>query len=521
MENNYKLKYGNFFCEYLKYQDLLILCLKIYLKMYSIEIEKEELISLIHQVKDNMKNKSLKKLKYEFHDLYCALIENVVGNCDKKDIDKYVLDNYGIAQIRLCSIVVEWIKTKDEVQLNQKEINQVLARILKFILKEYGEDFLELLEIIGLYNCKEIGEVHIPKDAILNASIIIKNVHPNELNGSINAYILKNEQIFDKFKIESLQITCLEKNSFIKEYKNIIKMLNIVKRMKTYKIINRLAFFNEFHNEIEYLPFINLILSGLQKEPLIDLKNEKNDINLVLEKNEYLIQKNKELSDKCAKSLTELKIKIKEADELKAKADEIGAKAEELKKELSKKKQEIKNLNNLNSLVTSQLVEVNSLLNESKTKIKNHLHREVCGKIENYFYNIISPLGREEINKELENKNNQKNKINIYLEKIDEEYPNYFKKIKKEGIDCGAFLYKINSFRKENNSECHDSSKVNYNTTVDTLNNYFNKTFDFKKYFEYMFNNFDEFRLYLFNDDYKLGEGLYSIFQKKEQDIIV
>lgn len=527
MDNLYKFKYGDFFQDLLNCQKPLILCLTIYLKMYSIKIREEELIHLIFQVKDNMKNKSRQKLKYKFHKIYCNLIESVVSNFENKDLDNYVLDNYGIAQISLCSIVVaQWIKTKDEVQLDKKEINKVFAIIIKFILKEYGEDFLELLEIIDLYNCKEIEEILIPKDAILKASFIIKNIHPNILNGSINTFMLKNENKYEKFKINSLWITRLEKNSFIKEYKKNIAILTIIKRMEKYKVINRLFFFKEFHNEKEYLPSINLVLSGLKKKPLIDLNNEKNDIDLVLEKNDYLIEKNKELSNKCTKSLTELNIKIKEADELKAKADElkaeideIGTKAEKLKKELSEKKQEIKDMIQLNNEITTQILEINVLLNEEETKIKNHLHREVCWKIENYFYNIISPLGREEINKQLKKDKNQKTKINVYIEKIDEEYPKYFKKIKKEeGIDCSAFLYKINSFRKKNNAECNDNSKVNYNTTIETLNNYFDNTFDFKKYFEYMFNNFDQFKNYIFNENYQLGEDLYKVFEKKEQD---
>lgn len=157
-------------------------------------------------------------------------------------------------------------------------------------------------------------------------------------------------------------------------------------------------------------------------------------------------------------------------------------------------------------------------MNKEKNKFSNHLHRDICGKIENYFYYIISPNGREEIDKALENK--EDSKINLYYNRISNEYPHLFGKIKNEGIDWYNFLCKINIFRKENNMESHDTSKVNYETLVKTLNYYFDNSFNFEKSLNYMINNFEEFREYIFVDKYELNANLCDVFKKMEGDII-
>ena len=65
----------------------------------------------------------------------------------------------------------------------------------------------------------------------------------------------------------------------------------------------------------------------------------------------------------------------------------------------------------INADISKELFDTNVLLNKEKNKFSNHLHRDICGTIQNYFYYIISPNGREEIDKELENK--EDNKINL------------------------------------------------------------------------------------------------------------
>ena len=191
MEKKFSLRHKTFFTELLRYKDTICLCLTVYLKMHSIKNIEKDLIALIMQIKYHMKNNGNKPLKYEFHTKYCALIENVITNFEVNDLKKNILDNYAIAQISLCSIIVQWIKTKQEVILSDKEIANVFNSVHKFIEREYGEEFFELTKIIGLYDKNDVQKICEPIDALTQASIIIKNFHPTELNGSINAFILK------------------------------------------------------------------------------------------------------------------------------------------------------------------------------------------------------------------------------------------------------------------------------------------------------------------------------------------
>ena len=115
-------------------------------------------------------------------------------------------------------------------------------------------------------------------------------------------------------------------------------------------------------------------------------------------------------------------------------------------------------------------------------------------------------------------KENKESKVNIYIKNIEKEYPKYFNKIKSEGIDYSTFLHKINCFMKENNQEYNDNSKVNYNTMINTLNNYYEQTFDFKKHFDFMAKNFSKFKEYLFNENEEPGDDICEIFQKMENE---
>ena len=176
-------------------------------------------------------------------------------------------------------------------------------------------------------------------------------------------------------------------------------------------------------------------------------------------------------------------------------------------------------MNALYKELSNELLEINVQLNQANTKINNHLHRKICRRVEQYFYHIVSPLGREKINQELNSNNNisnHKSKIDIYIQIIEEEYPHYFKKIKNEGIDFSSFLYKINYFRKKNNEEFLDKEKVSFNSTIKNLNDYFDNKFDFKKHFDFMDKNFAKFKVFIFDENEVLGEEIYENFQKKE-----
>ena len=168
-------------------------------------IKRNELIPLIFQIKENRKKKDKMTIKNKFHDIYCQLIENVVENFENKDLEEKTLDNYAVAQLSLCSLVAQWIKTKDEVILSKSEIDKVFQIIIKFINKEYGDDFLQLFKILDLYKKDEIEKIVSPIDAIRTASIIIKNFHPKELNSTISDFILK---LYDKFKKYSIHNSC-------------------------------------------------------------------------------------------------------------------------------------------------------------------------------------------------------------------------------------------------------------------------------------------------------------------------
>ena len=243
---------------------------------------------------------------------------------------------------------------------------------------------------------------------------------------------------------------------------------------------------------------------------------------IILEHNNDLVKENKEFQETSEKLLKDLETKKNYVNDLKKNINDLEV-------DLNNKINEVKKLKNKNKILTDQLLEVNVSLNQAEKKIENHLPREVCSKIENYFYNILSPTSRQQyfynilsptsrqqVDKELEDK--KKFKIDVYISKINEEYPKYFAKIKNEGIDYTNFLYYINTFRLKNNEECHDKTKVNPITIIDILNDYFDKKFDFKKPLEFMYDNFEEFKAYIFSDRYQLNDNLFNIFKKIEED---
>ena len=517
MDIKYILKYQDFFGNLLTFPNALLLCLKIYLKMHFLEIKKNDLVSLLFQVKENMAKEKPKKLKIAFHQIFCELIENIVSNFKNEDLNVGIIDNYGLAQLSLCSMCTQWITTKEEVHIDKKEIARIFFSINNFVKREFGDSFFKLIKFIELYDLDNVKLIISPKDAIIKARIIIKNIHPNEFRSSLNSFILKNYEKYEQLGLTSLEIAPVEKKQFIKNVEKILNLLLVAQRMEKYREKSRLDFFNEFKGKNEFLPHINFMLSKMNKIPLLNLNNENQDIDLVIQKNDYLIKENKELSEENTKTLLDLDIKIEEAKDLYSKLLEFQTKVKELQKELLNKKDVIKKIKENIDNLSNKSLEVNLALNNSKDKINYHLHREVCLKIENYFYNIISPEGRKEIDIDLQDKN--KLKIDIFIEKINEEYPKYFSEIEKEGIDYATFLYKINTFRKKNNSECHDKTKINYDSTIKTLNKYFDNSFDFKKHFDFMAKNFVGFKDFIFDfeGNYAPEIDLYITFQQKEE----
>lgn len=328
MDINYILKYPVFFGDLLIFNNALVLCLKTYLKMHLLEIKKNELISLLFQVKENMTKEKPKKLKIEFHQIFSELIENVVSNFKNEDLNVGIIDNYGLAQLSLCSMCTQWIKTKEEVHLDKKEIERIFFSINNFVKREFGDSFFQLIKFLGIYDLDNVKLIISPRDAIIKASLIIKNIHPYELNSSLNSFILKKLDKYELLGLTSLEITTVEKKQFIEKFENILNLLIVAQRMEKYRDKNRWDFFNEFKGENKFLSQINIILLYMKKAPLLNLTSEKQDLDLVIQKNEYLIQKNKKLSEENTKALQDV-------EELYSKVSIFKTKVEELQNKLT------------------------------------------------------------------------------------------------------------------------------------------------------------------------------------------
>ena len=108
-----------------------------------------------------------------------------------EDLNVGIIDNYGLAQLSLCSMCTQWIKTKEEVHINKKEIEIIFFSINNFVKREFGDSFFQLIKFLGIYDLDNVKLIISPRDAIIKASLIIKNIHPYELNSSLNSFILK------------------------------------------------------------------------------------------------------------------------------------------------------------------------------------------------------------------------------------------------------------------------------------------------------------------------------------------
>lgn len=351
MENQHKLKYGDFFNDLLEYEKALFPCLELYLKTYSIEIKKGELISLIYQVKDNSKKKSKQKIKIKpkHKERFCQLIEKIANNFEDADLNNGILDNYGLFQLYLSSIISHLAKESEDMEINKKYIESYFAAINNFIQKKYGEEYLELIELIGLLKINELKGITSPTDAMYKASIIIQNMHSNELNKSISAYILNDYKKFEKYNINFPEINPCKLDSFKENLKHLNELFIIIKRIEKYPNKNRFSFFREFKNQNGFLESINIILCGMNKTKLLNLYDEIQDVELTKEFINLLKEKNKELAAENKKLKSDLEIKINEANisknELSSMENiiiDLQKKITGLKTDLSEKNKELK-----------------------------------------------------------------------------------------------------------------------------------------------------------------------------------
>ena len=131
--------------------------------------------------------------------------------------------------------------------------------------------------------------------------------------------------------------------------------------MEKYQEKRRFDFFTEFRNQKDYLEAINFILSKMNKKPLSNLSDEKQDINLILEHNNDLVKENKEFQETSEKLLKDLETKKNYVNDLKKNINDLEV-------DLNNKIDEIKKLKNKNKVLTEQLLEVNLSLNQAKKK---------------------------------------------------------------------------------------------------------------------------------------------------------
>ena len=115
--------------------------------------------------------------------------------------------------------------------------------------------------------------------------------------------------------------------------------------MEKYQEKRRFDFFTEFRNQKDYLEAINFILSKMNKKPLSNLSDEKQDINLILEHNNDLVKENKEFQETSEKLLKDLETKKNYVNDLKKNINDLEV-------DLNNKINEVKKLKNKNKVLT-------------------------------------------------------------------------------------------------------------------------------------------------------------------------
>ena len=389
-----KLKYPSIF-EKIMNQKNLTLSLSVYLNFHHYQISDKKLISLVRKIKNIQKKE---KMKISFVEAFCCLIENIVSNSENEDLIKGVIDNYVVAQIFLSTILVQWINKTNPEFLSKNDVENLFKDILSFINEEYGTSYIKILELLKIYKTDEINEEKpLPLNVINNAAIIIKNLHPNQFNLAINEFHVQNYNKLKKYGIEFRSLNPKNKNSFPEIFQNIENKLIVIDRMDKYNEKARLNFFLEFKGENEYLIPINEILQNLRKDKLVDLDNVYQDIELTREYTKFLLDRNEkekikseELINECAKMSDQCTTMTRQINELQNRIKSVSSelkKCQEIKDELS-----------------NNLFHANLKINEFENKINNYYHRNACLKIEDYFYYIVSPKGREIIDKEINEK---------------------------------------------------------------------------------------------------------------------
>ena len=536
MNKIFSAKYGQILQKYFKNASRTVKILEEYFKINSISNKPKDLISGIKKIRKIKKTR--KNLTNDFNEGFCLIIENIIDNFKDEDIGKFILDNYAITQLNLCAFLVPYIRSE------KIEKDNIFNPIICIIKTEYGNDFINILKFINVFNEEIITKnspIPTPNDIIKNAGSLINNFYPEKFNDSLNIYYLHNFDSLKKYNINFEILKPGEKGNFQKIFNDIYKIIYVFERIKKRKI-TRYDFCNIFkgEDEKEYLPVVNHFLKNIKLKELKSFnENDDNDNELLKERISILIEEKEKKKEENKQLISELDEEIKENIELKKEIvilkeqlKKLEIKNEKIFKNLSSKKAQIKTLQKSYDTISNELIDLNQKLleaqdsiNNSNFKLKNfksrngryYHHRDCCKKIEEYFYNIISPNNRSKIEKEL-NLNNGKKKIDLIIEKIKEEYSEYLSKLLNNGIDLVSFLQNINYFRKKINAQLHDKNKTNKETLIDTLTKYYDGKINFKIPLNYMYNNFKNFVEYSFDPDYQLEIELYNSFklQRKE-----
>ena len=111
------------------------------------------------------------------------------------------------------------------------------------------------------------------------------------------------------------------------------------------------------------------------------------------------------------------------------KCEKMSDQINELQNKIKSVSTELKKSQENKDVLITELFNANLKIKEFEDKINNYYHREACLKIEDYFYYILSPKGREIVDKEINE--TKKRKIDIFYQILLKEYPNYLEKIKK------------------------------------------------------------------------------------------
>ena len=440
----------------------------------------QNLLDLIHQVK---KKKEKQINKYPVLEKYLTLIENIVALIDDDSLNKSIIDDYCLVQLWLANYLSETLRLYIN-SIPPKNLDTNLENIIKYIEIHYGKPYFDILDTLSLYRKKE-NEASSYLELMDNAYNIIIHFHPKKLEDTLNLYILNENDSYTlnnfDFKTNPSNFRLL-KSSIEKANKDLI----IFAKMKKYKKKSRYEYFMEFHDKNEYLENINILLSKNNKIKFSSLNIEPDDAEFLKEKVEYLMKKN----HKNEKKIKNIK-------------DDFQKKIEVLEDE--------------NKTLTNLLNGIYVKLESLERKDTKYKIRQICERLQNYFFKIINYSTQVEILSKVDSKNPE-NKIDLIINALKKQYPKYIKYLSDEKINLISILKYISQYIVETEQKDNNEILINHHYFILSLNQYFKNQFDFQMPLLYMFKNFAEFKDFILEPNYKLKCNLYTYFNEKEME---